>query len=125
MRTFKLDENEDFAVEGEPGRRDLVLVSDGADLTRASILGRLPVQRGSWRYDPALGVDWQSLLGPGISEQYAIAACVAELLSCEGVTAALVGDFVVIDNVDTRRRTIEGTVYVRSGTLDVVITVPT
>lgn len=123
-RTFKLDDSEDWALEGAIGQLDLVIVSDGPDFTRASILGRLPIQKGSWRYDPTLGVDWQSLLGRAISESFTLAAVVAELVLCEGVDAALVGDFTIVDIVDTRRRTIDGQVFTRGGTLDVSVTVP-
>jgi hypothetical protein len=123
-RTFKLDDSEDWALEGAIGQLDLVIVSDGPDFTRASILGRLPIQKGSWRYDPTLGVDWQSLLGRAISESFTLAAVVAELVLCEGVDAALVGDFTIVDIVDTRRRTIDGQVFTRGGTLDVSVAVP-
>lgn len=124
MRTFKLNDDEDWETDGTPGRLDLVLVSDGADFTRASILGRLPIQKGSWRYDLTLGVDWESLVGHAISEAFTLAAVVAELLTCEGVDAALIGDFTVVDVTDTRKRLIDGQVYTRGGTLPVTIEVP-
>lgn len=124
-RTFKLDATEDWALEGPPGQLDLVLVSDDdPEFVRAMILGRLPVRRGTWRYDPTLGIDWQSLLGPAISEAFTLAAVTAELLLCEGIQAALVGDFTIVDDIDTRRRTINGRVYVSGDTIDVTVAVP-
>jgi hypothetical protein len=124
MRTFALNDDEDWLTEGPIGQLDLVLVADGADFTRASILGRLPIQKSSWRYDLTLGVDWESLVGHGISEAFTLAAVVAELLACEGVDAALVGDFSVVDVIDTRRRQITGQVYTRGATVPVTIEVP-
>jgi hypothetical protein len=124
MRTFKLNTDEDWETTGATGQLDLVLVSDGADFTRASILGRLPIQKGSWRYDLTLGVDWQSLVGHAISEAFTLAAVVAELVNCEGVDAALVGDFTIVDVIDTRKRMIDGQVFTRGGTLPVTIEVP-
>ena len=124
MRTFKLSPDEDWEVTGPVGQLDLVLVSDGAEFTRASILGRLPVQKGTWRFDPSLGVDWQSLIGK-VSEPFTIAAVVGELVVCEGVDAALSGDFAIVDDVDTRRRRIDGSVYSLGANLSVTIAVPT
>jgi hypothetical protein len=124
MRTFKLSPDEDWAVAGPVGQLDLVLVSDGAEFTRASILGRLPVQKGTWRFDPSLGIDWQALVGK-VSEPFTIAAVVGELVVCEGVDAALSGDFAIVDDVDTRRRRIDGSVYSLGASLSVTIAVPT